>query len=67
MTEFADPKLNGDYSLKAFEVIINLALSCIWMKQQRPSMEKVVVGLEKALDMSIRDRSLIPSFSSDMV
>ncbi|GJT57953.1 probable LRR receptor-like serine/threonine-protein kinase [Tanacetum coccineum] len=67
MTEFADPKLNGDYSLKAFEVIINLALSCIGIKQQRPSMEQVVVGLEKALDISIRDRSFTPSYSSDMV
>ncbi|KVI05621.1 Protein kinase, catalytic domain-containing protein [Cynara cardunculus var. scolymus] len=65
MTEFADPKLNGDYSLKAFESMINLALSCIGTKQQRPLVEQVVVGLEKALDMSIRDRSVTPAFSSD--
>ncbi|KAI3733524.1 hypothetical protein L6452_12967 [Arctium lappa] len=65
MTEFADPKLNGDYSLKAFEIMINLALSCIGMKQQRPLVEQVVVGLEKALDISIRDRSVTPAFSSD--
>lgn len=63
MTEFADPKLNGDYSFKAFEYMVNLAVSCIGMKQQRPSMEQVVVGVEKALDISIRDRSLTPSFS----
>ncbi|KAI3817549.1 hypothetical protein L1987_11344 [Smallanthus sonchifolius] len=56
ITKFVDPKLKGDYSLKAFEFIINLAVSCIGVKQQRPSMEQVVVGLEKALDMSIRDR-----------
>ncbi|CAH1434029.1 unnamed protein product [Lactuca virosa] len=67
MTEFADPKLNGDYSFKAFECMINLAVSCIGMKQQRPSMEQVVAGVEKALDISIRDRSLTPSFSSDTV
>ncbi|KAI3730921.1 hypothetical protein L1987_62101 [Smallanthus sonchifolius] len=67
MTEFVDPKLKGDYSLKAFEFIINLAVSCIGIKQQRPSMEQVVVGLEKALDMSIRDRSLTPKFSSNVV
>ncbi|KAK1415727.1 hypothetical protein QVD17_31512 [Tagetes erecta] len=67
MTEFVDPKLKGDYSLKAFEFIINLAISCIGIKQQRPSMEQVVIGLEKALDMSIRDRSLSPKFSSNMV
>ncbi|KAJ9554414.1 hypothetical protein OSB04_018459 [Centaurea solstitialis] len=65
MTEFADPKFNGDYSLKAFECIINLALSCIGSKQQRPLVEQVVVGLEKALDISIRDRSVTPAFSSD--
>ncbi|KAJ0763269.1 putative protein kinase RLK-Pelle-URK-2 family [Helianthus annuus] len=67
MTEFADPKLKGDYSLKAFEFIINLAISCIGMKQQRPSMEQVVAGLEKALDMSIRDGSLTPKVSPKMV
>ncbi|KAM0014777.1 putative protein kinase RLK-Pelle-URK-2 family [Helianthus debilis subsp. tardiflorus] len=67
MTEFADPKLKGDYSLKAFEFIINLAISCIGMKQQRPSMEQVVGGLEKALDMSIRDGSLTPKVSPKMV
>ncbi|KAK9063444.1 hypothetical protein SSX86_017314 [Deinandra increscens subsp. villosa] len=67
MTEFVDPKLEGDYSLKAFELIINLAISSIGIKQQRPSMEQVVVGLEKALDMSIRDRSLTPKFASSMV
>lgn len=67
MIEFADQKLNGDYSIKAFEFMINLALSCIGTKQQRPSMEQVVVGLETALDISIRDRSLTPTFSSDMV
>ncbi|KAI7725356.1 hypothetical protein M8C21_029704, partial [Ambrosia artemisiifolia] len=67
MTEFVDPKLNGDYSMKAFEFIINLAISCIGIKQQRPSMEQVVAGLEKALDMSIRDGSLTPKFSSHMV
>ncbi|KAL4568501.1 hypothetical protein LXL04_024114 [Taraxacum kok-saghyz] len=67
MTEFADPKLNGDYSSKAFKLMVNLAVSCIGMKQQRPMMEQVVVGVEKALDISIRDRSLTPSFSTDSV
>nr|XP_043610914.1 probable serine/threonine-protein kinase PBL22 [Erigeron canadensis] len=67
LTEFADPKLNGDYSFKAFETMTNLALSCIGTKQQRPSMEQVVIELERVLDVSLRDRSLKPSFSSDIV
>lgn len=67
MTQFVDPKLKEDYSLKAFEFIIDLAISCIGIKQQRPSMEQVVIGLEKALDMSIRERSLTPKFSPNMV
>ncbi|XP_076933291.1 putative serine/threonine-protein kinase PBL21 [Bidens hawaiensis] len=67
MTEFADPKLKGDYPLKAFEFVINLAIACIGTKQQRPLMEQVVAGLEKALDMSIRDGSLTPKASLNMV
>ncbi|KAL8218926.1 hypothetical protein R6Q57_022299 [Mikania cordata] len=67
MREFVDPKLKGDYSFKAFELIMNVAISCIGIKQQRPSMEQVVVVLEKALDISIRDSSLTPKFSSNMV
>ncbi|XP_076900520.1 putative serine/threonine-protein kinase PBL21 [Bidens hawaiensis] len=66
-TEFADPKLKGDYPLKAFEFVINLAIACIGSKQQRPSMEQVVAGLEKALDMSIRDGSLTPKASLNML
>ncbi|XVF58100.1 hypothetical protein PTKIN_Ptkin07bG0035500 [Pterospermum kingtungense] len=54
--EFADPKLEGEYSVEAFDMTFQLALSCTSVKQQRPSMEKVVVNLEKALDISTRER-----------
>ncbi|XAR65057.1 Non-specific serine/threonine protein kinase [Bertholletia excelsa] len=64
MTEFADPKLDGEFPEEAFELILKLALSCTGIKQQRPSMEQVVVKLEKALDISARMKSIIvdPSF-----
>ncbi|XP_061991007.1 probable receptor-like serine/threonine-protein kinase At4g34500 isoform X2 [Rosa rugosa] len=50
--EFADPKLNREYSVAAFEIIVKLALSCTGLKQQRPRMEEVVSRLEKALHIS---------------
>lgn len=53
--EFADPRLNGEYSLEAFDLSLKLALSCTGHKQQRPSMEQVVSRLEKALEVSMRD------------
>ncbi|KAA3482962.1 putative LRR receptor-like serine/threonine-protein kinase [Gossypium australe] len=53
-TKFADPKLNGEYSLEAFDLVLKLALSCIGIKQERPSMEQVVLGLQKALNISIQ-------------
>lgn len=49
--EFADPRLNGEYSLEAFDLSLKLALSCTGHKQQRPSMEQVVSRLEKALEV----------------
>lgn len=52
ITEFADPKLNEEYSVVAFDLVFNLALSCTGLKQQRPGMEQVVSKLEKALDIS---------------
>ncbi|KAK8534040.1 hypothetical protein V6N13_028277 [Hibiscus sabdariffa] len=50
--EFADPKLGGEYSMEAFDVTFKLALSCTSVKQQRPTMEQVVVNLEEALHIS---------------
>ncbi|XVE85054.1 hypothetical protein DITRI_Ditri17bG0061600 [Diplodiscus trichospermus] len=52
ITKFADPKLNGEYSLEAFELVFKLALSCTGLQQERPSMEQVVLRLEKALNIS---------------
>ncbi|KAL7171458.1 hypothetical protein ACSBR2_036166 [Camellia fascicularis] len=60
ITEFADPKLNGEYSVEAFELVFKLALSCTGIKQQRPSMEQVVVRLEKALEISSMVKLLVP-------
>ncbi|PPD89236.1 hypothetical protein GOBAR_DD13832 [Gossypium barbadense] len=53
-TKFADPKLNGEYSLEAFDLVLKLALSCIGIKQERPSMEQVVLRLQRALNISIQ-------------
>ncbi|KAK6160187.1 hypothetical protein DH2020_003568 [Rehmannia glutinosa] len=60
MTE--DTKLGGDYSVEAFQMIFKLALSCTGLKQQRPSMEKVVAVLEKAHRISETVMSLDSSF-----
>ncbi|XP_020522772.1 proline-rich receptor-like protein kinase PERK3 isoform X1 [Amborella trichopoda] len=48
ISEFADPKMKGNYSAEAFDLTLKIALSCTGYKVQRPSMEEVVVGLEKA-------------------
>ncbi|RLM73200.1 putative serine/threonine-protein kinase [Panicum miliaceum] len=53
--DFADPRLNGEYSTEAFDLSLKLALSCTGHKKQRPSMEQVVSRLEKALEISMRD------------
>ncbi|KAG2409397.1 Leucine-rich repeat receptor [Vigna angularis] len=39
ISEFADPKLKGKYSVEAFDIVLKLALSCIGLKRQRPSIE----------------------------
>ncbi|KAJ8759038.1 hypothetical protein K2173_003276 [Erythroxylum novogranatense] len=54
MIEFADPKLNGEYSVEAFDQALKLALSCTGPKSERPSMEQVALKLEDALDISIQ-------------
>ncbi|KAL0336162.1 UNVERIFIED_CONTAM: putative receptor-like protein kinase [Sesamum radiatum] len=64
VTEFADPKLNGEYSVEGFRVMFRLALSCTGLKQQRPSMEKVVAVLEKARRVSEAAGSLDFSLQS---
>ncbi|CAK9182476.1 unnamed protein product [Ilex paraguariensis] len=66
VTDFADPKLNGEYSVEAFELILKLALSCTGLKQQRPSMEQVVARLETALDISTRMKSITPHFKPNV-
>ncbi|XP_038999694.1 probable receptor-like protein kinase At2g39360 [Hibiscus syriacus] len=54
ISKFADPKLNGEYSLEAFDIVLKLALLCIGIKQERPSMEQAVVRLHKALHITIQ-------------
>ncbi|KAM3363952.1 putative serine/threonine-protein kinase isoform X1 [Capsicum galapagoense] len=58
--EFVDPKLHGDYSSDAFQLTLELAISCIAPKQQRPSSEKVVDKLEKALAITRREKTSTP-------
>ncbi|KAM7278683.1 hypothetical protein ACFE04_005817 [Oxalis oulophora] len=50
--EFADPKLEHEYSEEAFDLTLELAFSCTSLKHPRPSMEEVVRILQKALDIS---------------
>lgn len=59
MKEFADPKLEGKFSMEAFELVLELALTSIGLKKQRPPMEQVVVKLEEALNLS-RVESVYP-------
>ncbi|PHU02081.1 hypothetical protein BC332_27332 [Capsicum chinense] len=58
--KFADPKLEGKFSMVAFELVFKLALSSIGLKKQTPSMEQVVIKLEGALDLSTRIESVHP-------
>ncbi|GMN42484.1 hypothetical protein TIFTF001_011686 [Ficus carica] len=60
ITDFADPKLEGEYSAEAFALILELALSCTSLKRQRPSMEEIVVKLEEALDISTNAKASTP-------
>lgn len=62
---FADPKLEGDYSEEAFDLTFKLALSCTAPKKERPSMEKVTLILEEALDISMTARSSTPLTTPD--
>ncbi|MCD7452072.1 hypothetical protein HAX54_014912 [Datura stramonium] len=58
--EYVDPKLHGDYSTETFELTLELAISCIAPKQQKPSIEKVVDKLEKALAITRRAKASTP-------
>ncbi|KAF7819612.1 putative receptor-like protein kinase [Senna tora] len=68
ITEFADPKLQGEYSEEAFDFTLHLALSCTALDRKRPSMEEVVTRLQEALLISTRNRnSSGQSFYSQIV
>uniref|UniRef100_A0A2C9U894 Protein kinase domain-containing protein n=1 Tax=Manihot esculenta TaxID=3983 RepID=A0A2C9U894_MANES len=58
--DFADPKLDGEYSAEAFVLTFELALSCTALQQQRPSMDRVVAQLEEALNASTRAKASTP-------
>ncbi|KAI4382597.1 hypothetical protein MLD38_008542 [Melastoma candidum] len=60
IAEFADPKINGEYTAEGFDLVLKLALSCTGLKQQRPSMEKVVSKLEHVLELSTKNKSPVP-------
>ncbi|XP_070018808.1 probable serine/threonine-protein kinase At1g01540 [Nicotiana sylvestris] len=57
-TEFVDPKHYGDYSTEAFQLTLELAISCIEPKQNRPFIEKVVDKLEDELAIPARANML---------
>ncbi|KAF9604080.1 hypothetical protein IFM89_002755 [Coptis chinensis] len=61
ISEFADPKMNGEYSTEAFDLILELALSCTALKQQRPRMEQVLKALEIALNISTKEKARSPT------
>ncbi|KAH7577380.1 hypothetical protein JRO89_XS01G0242500 [Xanthoceras sorbifolium] len=61
-----DPKLEGEYSVEAFDLTLQLALSCTAVVQQRPSMEQVVATLEKALDKSTTAKASTPGTSPNL-
>ncbi|KAM5581605.1 nodulation receptor kinase-like [Rosa sericea] len=65
INEFADPKLDGEYSAEAFNLTLQLALSCTALGQQRPSMEQIVVRLEQAHDISTHAKASTPEVSID--
>lgn len=67
ISEFADSKLNGECSVEAFDLILKLALSCTGLKKQKPSIKKVVITLEKALDISRRVELTVPQSASPIV
>lgn len=43
--------------MEAFDLVLRLALSCTGLKQERPSMEQVVLRLDRALDISTHVKS----------
>ncbi|CAN1320466.1 Probable receptor-like protein kinase At2g42960 [Linum perenne] len=56
ISNFADPKMMGEYCLEAFKLVFELALLCTGQKQERPTMEKVVIILEQTLNSSTRQK-----------
>ncbi|KAL7100737.1 hypothetical protein ACP275_08G013600 [Erythranthe tilingii] len=63
IVEFADPNLHGEYSIEAFRLVFELAISCTGDKQKRPSINEVVVKLEDALGISKRMEPSTPDWS----
>ncbi|KAI6700661.1 hypothetical protein NL676_014985 [Syzygium grande] len=63
--DFADPKFEGEYSAEAFNITLQLALSCTGLKQQRPSMEQVAVKLVEALEISTKAKASSPELTPE--
>ncbi|KAK8965838.1 putative receptor-like protein kinase [Platanthera guangdongensis] len=57
-SKFADPRMNGEFSMEAFDLVLKLAISCTAHKRLRPSMEQVVKKLERALEISARSSDI---------
>lgn len=52
MVEFADANLDGEFSVDAFVLVFELAMSCTGKRRWRPSIMQVVAKLEEALSIS---------------
>ncbi|KAL0450646.1 UNVERIFIED_CONTAM: Nodulation receptor kinase [Sesamum latifolium] len=65
VAEFADPNLNGEYSVEAFGSIFELALLCIGHKRERPNIAQIIVKLEEALSISMRVKAPSPHATPD--
>ncbi|KAL9157580.1 hypothetical protein ABFS82_08G013700 [Erythranthe guttata] len=63
IVEFADPNLHGEYSMEAFRLVFELAISCTGDKLKRPSINEVVTKLEDALGISKRIEPSTPDWS----
>ncbi|PKU64219.1 putative serine/threonine-protein kinase isoform X1 [Dendrobium catenatum] len=53
--EFVDLRMNGEFSMEAFNLVLKVAISCTAHRLQRPSMGEVIKKLEKALEISARN------------
>ncbi|KAI0512213.1 hypothetical protein KFK09_012851 [Dendrobium nobile] len=56
--EFVDLRMNGEFSMEAFNLVLKVAISCTAHRLQRPSMGDVIKKLEKGLEISARNNDV---------